>query len=132
MNYLIDTHIVIFALYDAPQLKPEINTLITDSANTVFVSVVSFWEISIKSNLGKMRVEGLIPENLPHLCEQMGFSVIPLTPQEASTYCRLPSAEHKDPFDRMLVWQALQRGIPLISWDRRLACYQSAGAQIIW
>jgi PIN domain nuclease of toxin-antitoxin system len=132
MTYLLDTHVIIFALYNSPLLKPEINSLITDPANSILVSAVSFWEISIKSMLGKFRLEGSSLDAIPTLCEQMNFTVIPLTPQEACSCYRLPATPHKDPFDRMLVWQTMQRGIPLISRDHRLSYYQSLGARIVW
>lgn len=132
MTYLVDTHIVIFALYGSPLLRPHIDSLITDPENTILVSAVSFWEIAIKNALGKFRLEGMTMDDLPALCEQLGFITISLTPQETSSYQRMPLTAHKDPFDRMLVWQALRRGIPLISRDRRLTCYQSTGVRIIW
>jgi PIN domain nuclease of toxin-antitoxin system len=131
MTYLVDTHIVIYALYGSPLLRPQIDSLITDPENTILVSAVSFWEIAIKNAIGKFRMEGITMDDLPAFCEQLGFTAIPLTPQEASSYHRLPLTAHKDPFDRMLVWQALQRGIPLISRDRRLSCYESTGVRII-
>ncbi len=132
MNYLLDTHTFLWTIADSGKLPPSIRDLIVLPTNEIYVSAVSFWEISIKSRLGKLDLGNLASEQFVSIAEEMEFQTISLTAEEASTYARLKETEHKDPFDRMLVWQAIQRNFVIISKDRKFAKFEPFGLKIIW
>jgi hypothetical protein len=81
------------------------------------MSTISFWEISLKSSLGRLVITGFLPEELPNLCLQTGFDIELLSSHDSSTYHQLTANYHKDPFDRMLIWQAISNDYTLISVD---------------
>jgi PIN domain nuclease of toxin-antitoxin system len=130
MNILLDTHFLVWAIGDTKKLHKREQELLTDPGNGVFVSVVSIWEISIKSAIGKMEMAPEAVMALPHAIREAGFELIGLEPDEAATFYRLPRT-HKDPFDRMLVWQAISRKMSLMTRDKELGAYSSAGLRII-
>lgn len=132
MNYLLDTHTFLWTIADSGKLPQAVREIIISPANEIYVSAVSFWEIGIKSRLGKLDLGNLVPEQLVSIAEEMEFQTISLTPEEASTYARLKETEHKDPFDRMLVWQAIQRNFVIVSKDGKFAKFEPFGLKIIW
>ena len=75
----------------------------------MYVSVVTFSEVSLKFALGKIDLRGITPADLPDAATQMGFVLLTLAPQDASTFHQLPGFQHKDPFDRMLIWRTIAR-----------------------
>src|SRR3970040_445508 len=123
MNYLLDTHTFLWAIADSGKLPKPAREIIVSPENEIYVSAVTFWEIGIKSRLGKLDLGNLVSEQLVSIAEEMEFQTISLTAEEASTYSTLKEARyeahHKDPFDRMLVWQAIQRNFVIISKDRK-------------
>ena len=108
MNYLLDTHTLIWVISEKEKLSSQVNQTFSSPDNTFFVSSISFWEISLKFSTGKLGIQGLIPEDIPILLVQSGFQLISLSPDESATCYRLKKTNHKDPFDRMLIWQAIQ------------------------
>ena len=131
MNYLPDTHYLIWAITDTKKLSKKIRELITNPDNRVIISTVSFWEISLKSSLGKLQLTGFSAENLPDLCRRMGFEIETLSPKDSSTWHQLKASYHKDPFDRMLIWQAISNKYTLISADKNIEKYTSEGLKIV-
>ncbi len=132
MKFLLDTHSLIWALFSPDRLSKKVRTAILDSENDVFVSVVSFWEISLKYALGKIEIKGLNPEDLPTAAKEAYFETIELQPREAASFHRLPRIVHKDPFDRLIIWQAIKRDFFLISADRQFSAYQEHGLKLFW
>jgi PIN domain nuclease of toxin-antitoxin system len=96
------------------------------------VSVVTFWEISLKFALGKIVLHGTTPQELPDAAIHMGFTLLALAPQDAATFHHLPRLQHKDPFDRLLVWQSIRQHLTLLSKDTDLRQYQPHGLQVLW
>lgn len=90
-----------------------------DPESVLLISAASIWEISIKSALGKL----VIPDNLLEEAETQGFQYLDVTAPHAWRLRRLPVTEHKDPFDRLLVIQALYEKLPIISDDEQLDQY---------
>ncbi len=127
MKYLLDTHYLIWALTDTKKISKKIVNIIIDPENEIIVSAISFWEISLKSSLGKLRITGFSPEDLPSACMQMGFIIIPISADDASKYHHLSASHHRDPFDRMLIWQAISNDYTLISADRTIRKYIAEG-----
>jgi PIN domain nuclease of toxin-antitoxin system len=132
MNCLLDTHVFLFSLFSPSALSRKAHAILKEPENEVLVSAVTFWEISLKHALGKLRLEGVRADEMPEHCARMGFDTIGLTPQEAAGYHKLPVLKHKDPFDRMLIWQAIQRNIPLLSRDKNFSQYENLGLKVIW
>lgn len=95
------------------------------------VSAISFWEIALKTSIGKMQLIGVSPENFPNACLQIGFEIIDLQAEDTSTYHQLKATYHRDPFDRMLIWQAIRKGYTLISVDGNISKYQSEGLNVL-
>lgn len=118
MKLLLDTHIMLWVMADAPALSGAIRQKI-NRAQEVYVSPVSVWEVSIKAALGKLKIDqDRLMETLP----AAGFLSLPVTWEHADAVRRLP-AIHRDPFDRLLVAQALSEPLRLLTADKLLAEY---------
>ncbi len=118
MIYLLDTHILIWWLYDDPRLQDRHKHIIMDGKNEVFVSSASLWEIEIKSARGNLVID---PEYTEALAEE-GFTVLPIEMRHIIALRELPDY-HQDPFDRILMAQALADGLTLLSVDRHIKRY---------
>ena len=132
MNGLLDTHTFLWAAMSPEKLSRNARDVILDMINDISVSVVTFWEVSLKFSLGKLELQGITPGDLPDAATQMGFDLLMLPPEDAAAFYRLPRLPHKDPFDRMLVWQAICGNLTLISKDAELKPYQAHGLRLIW
>jgi PIN domain nuclease of toxin-antitoxin system len=132
MNCLLDTHTFLWAAMEPEKLSRQAREAILDAANDIHVSVVTFWEVSLKFALGKIELQGITPEELPDAAIQMGFTLLTLAPQDAATFYQLPRFQHKDPFDRMLVWQSICQHLTLLSKDPDLRQYQPHGLRVLW
>ena len=124
VRLLLDTHAVTWALEGGRRLSPVARTAIEDTGNEILVSAVSAWEIAIKEAMGRLEA----PDDLLTAIERAGFIRRPLGFEEANHLVHLPR-HHSDPFDRMLVAQALHDGIPIVTCDEQIALYQ---VQIVW
>ena len=131
MSYLLDTHYLIWAIADSKKISKKIRDLISDAGQEIFVSAISLWEVSLKASLGKMNISGFKPEDIPVICQSIGFGIIELSAMDSSSYHQLKASHHKDPFDRMLIWQAIRNGYTLISADEQLSKYRSEGLNIL-
>jgi PIN domain nuclease of toxin-antitoxin system len=132
MNYLLDTHTFLWTIANSKNISVLASKAIKSPDNEIFVSAVSFWEISIKCRIGKLDLDGIEPEELLSSAEKMDFQFIGLSPEESSTYCNLKEPKHKDPFDRMLIWQAIQRKMIIISKDREFSKFEEYGLKLLW
>ena len=132
MNLLLDTHVFLWSLFTPDKLSEAIIREIKSPKNDVGVSVVTFWEISLKFALGKLELTGVKPEDLPDFAKQMNLEVFSITAAEASSFHQLPRLSHKDPFDRIIIWQAIQRKMALVSKDRDFKTYRQFGLRTFW
>lgn len=119
MNLLLDTHTLIWVLEDNPALSAQARAAIIDGNNTVFVSAVSVWEISIKKTLGKLEA----PDTLLEEIEGHRFTPLDITINHSDRAGKLPPI-HMDPFDRMLVAQAQLDQLTLVTRDSEIQKYQ--------
>jgi len=131
MNLLLDTHVFLWSLFDPDKLSSTVIREIKSPNNEVAVSVVTFWEISLKYALGKLELLGVKPEELPDFADQMNLEILPITAAEASSFHKLPKLSHKDPFDRIIIWQAIQRKMTLLSKDRDFKAYSKFGLKLL-
>jgi len=120
-NYLLDTQAVIWYFDGNKHLPAHIANTISDISNSVFVSRVSFWEISIKLNLGKLKLSVDL-FTLMQQCENAGFFILGLENEHILELQELP-LHHRDPFDRLLVAQCLTEDLKIISIDEVLDNY---------
>lgn len=132
MNLLLDTHGFLWSLFAPDKLSKIAVREIKSPNNEVAVSVVTFWEISLKYALGKLELTGVVPEELPDFTTQMNMEILPITAAEASSFHKLPRISHKDPFDRIIIWQAIQRKMTLVSKDRDFKAYRKFGLKTFW
>jgi len=118
VNLLLDTHTVLWWLSDDPALSETARAAIADPENTVFLSAVVMWEIRIKQSIGKLD----LPDNFGEVLDEQRFAELAVTVDHAHTIAELPAA-HRDPFDRMLVAQAMVERMVIVTRDRSIADY---------
>ena len=118
MNLLLDTHVVLWWLGDDPTLSDAARSAIADPENTVFLSAVVVWEIRIKQGIGKLD----LPEDFGEVLAQQCFPELSITVQHADAIAVLP-AIHRDPFDRLLVAQAIVDRMTIVTRDPFIADY---------
>jgi len=118
MRLLLDTHIFLWAVSGSPLLKPAIRRTI-ESADQVYVSAASIWEVAIKARLGKIEAD---PGELAAAIEASGFIELPVRAAHAAAVARL-ALHHADPFDRLLVAQAMTEPLRFLTADAVLAQY---------
>lgn len=118
MRLLLDTHVVLRWL-SGRELSTAATTAISDPANDIWVSAASAWEIAIKRAVGKLVFDGSISEAQ----EESGFMALSVTVRHAQTAGALP-LHHQDPFDRMLVAQALSEKLTVVTRDPIMASYE--------
>ena len=132
MRYLLDTHTLIWVINDRTRIPKSTLKILADPINPIFVSVISFWEISLKYNLGKINLGKITPMDFPIISQESGFSILEISAEDASSYHKLPLSKHRDPFDRMLVWQSIQNNLSIVSKDKDFDQYSNLGLRRIW
>ena len=131
--YLVDTHALLWSIGRSDELSERVRAIIEDGSNEINVSTISLWEISLKYSLGKLVLGSLTPDQIPTCCERLGFRILPLESQIASTYHLLTRIrEHRDPFDRMLVHKCITAKLTLLSRDKRMEKYRHHSLRCIW
>jgi PIN domain nuclease of toxin-antitoxin system len=119
VNLLLDTHILLWWLADDARLPARARRQIAEEARTVFVSVVSLWEVAVKIGKGKLRAD---LKAIHAQAESSDFTHLPIEPAHVLTLSRLPG-HHADPFDRMLIAQAMFERLSLLTCDTALQPY---------
>lgn len=117
MSYLIDTHILIWLSEEPSRLSPNTTLLLRDMRHDVYISIVSLWEMAIKMNIGKLSITGSLDTIVPDT-----YSLLPLIPTQLNEYVNLPH-HHRDPFDRMLIAQARNHKLTIVTKDPIFAKY---------
>ena len=125
MKLLLDTHVLLWALYDSGKLSPAAKKAIASSV--CFVSVASLWELSIKHSLGKLNLEQSVVE-IAEICEKNHITLLGIMPEHCRRTEELPFI-HRDPFDRLLIAQALEEELALVSKDQYAPQY---GVRTVW
>ena len=124
MRLLIDSHALLWWFEGSSALAATARNAIADPANDVLISIAALWELAIKQASRKLT----LPADLETMVVGEGFSVLSITFVHLRRFEILP-ALHRDPFDRMMIAQALTEGIPIATVDRVFAAY---GVQIVW
>ncbi|MEE4356653.1 MAG: type II toxin-antitoxin system VapC family toxin [Desulfococcaceae bacterium] len=132
MKYLLDTHVLLWTLFDDDKLSEKAESAIKNPDNSIYASVISYWEISLKYAVGKLELDGVTPDALPGYAVSIGIETLNISENLVSTFYRLPRTAHKDPFDRLIIRQAINENIPLISKDGKIPEYQEYGLKMLW
>lgn len=132
MTYLLNTHTLIWALTASHRLSTTVQSIMENESNDIVVSTLSFWEIALKRSVHKLTLDGFTPEDFVYASIAADFEILPLSIDLCSSFHKLSATHHKDPFDRMLIWQALHQKCALITVDRNIRKYTSEGLQVIW
>ncbi len=120
MRYLVDTHILLWHA-ENQKLSPELLEIINNPQNTIYISHVTLWEITIKVSIGKLNLNFNIGE-FERILKENQFTILPFDFMCYQHLANLP-LHHQDPFDRMLIAQAKSEKIPLITHDEKIKLY---------
>jgi PIN domain nuclease of toxin-antitoxin system len=130
LRLLLDTHAMYWYAAGDPQLSPHAQAPIQDATNEVLISPASYWEIAIKVSIGKWIMHRPYEDFMDTCLKVYGFRVLPIEPKHTAKVATLPFPPgHKDPFDRLLVAQALVEAIAIVSSDAALNAY---GVKRLW
>lgn len=122
MNLLLDTATFLWLVSGSEQLSPRVREEIRETSARVFLSSVSSWEIAVKSSLGKLPLPQPAATFVPAMRERLKLDSLPIDEESTLQLERLPSL-HRDPFDRMLICQAIQHGLTLVTPDEQIHRY---------
>jgi PIN domain nuclease of toxin-antitoxin system len=128
MRLLLDTHTFLWWVRGGPGLSRRARSAIANSRNECFVSVASGWEIAIKVSLGKLRIDAPLDRFVPEQLAANGFQPLSIGLKHTARVARLPF-HHRDPFDRLLVAQAIEEELAVATADPIFARY---GVKRIW
>lgn len=126
MPVLVDTHAFLWWCEDSPELSRKARTAMTEQ--DCFVSYASFWEIAIKVSLNKLRLPGIIDRYLANQMSLNGFEQLEIGFRQIMR-CATLERHHGDPFDRLLIAQAMEESLPIVSRD---AVFDAYGVERIW
>ena len=122
MRLLLDTHVFLWFILNDPKLSLNAHNLVVNPVNDILISTASYWEIAIKVSIGKFHIPGSFQPWIDHQITSNSFDVLTISIAHAAKVATLPF-HHRDPFDRLLVAQALTENIPMISADTLLDAY---------
>lgn len=128
MKLLLDTHSFLWFVNNSPDLSANARNHIEDITNEVYLSIVSAWEIAIKTSIGKLQIPVPVHLFIPAQMATNDFRLLPIEIAHLGLVASFPF-HHKDPFDRLLAAQSLNESMPLVSIDAKLDLY---GVQRIW
>jgi PIN domain nuclease of toxin-antitoxin system len=127
MNLLVDTHILIWYIAGNPSLKPKMTDLLEATENDLSISVASLWEIAIKVGKGKLDL-GIEFHELEEILDRLNIQILPILFGDLNVQRTLPF-HHTDPFDRLIISQAINQNLVLMSADSAFSNYP---VQNIW
>ena len=132
MNCLLDTHTLLWMLVTPLKLSQKVTEILSSGNSIKYVSIVSLWEISLKYRIGKLKIVGKRPDEIPTALQKLDINILNLDTVIASTFYKIPENINKDPFDLMLAWQTIKGNFILLSKDKGFDDYQSADLNRIW
>jgi len=132
MIYLLDTHYILWSLFEPHKIGEPVLRILENDSDSKLISGVNLWEISLKYSLGKLDLGDTDPRVLFDSLLESGFEVADVDIQLLVTVYQLPKKEdHRDPFDRLLIWQAISDGYCLITQDQKIEQYRADGLQLM-
>lgn len=127
MNFLLDTHTFLWYLQESDQLSSQAAETLENTDHCLYLSIANLWELAIKLGIGKLKLQNSFHE-LETILEQLSIRVLPITFADTEFYLSLP-LHHRDPFDRMLIAQAINHSLSIVSAD---AVFDAYPIQRIW
>lgn len=124
MGYLLDTHIVIWAIYEPEKITYDVEQILLDRSVPVYFSAVNLWEVAIKAGLGRFDIVGINTNELYQTLKRDLYSELPVLSKHCFVLENLP-AVHNDPFDRLLISQAIAEDLTLITHDKDILKYNN-------
>ncbi len=129
MKYLLDTCALIYMVFDPARLSRQAMDAI-EGENELYVSIASLWEIMIKEQLGKLDIAETSAMELEEICKEMDVRILPVTVHEIDGIRSLPMfKDHGDPFDRLIISQAIDLDLPVITSDKKFGRY---AVRVVW
>ncbi len=125
--YLLDTNALLYFLYDSEKLSKEASEVIYHGNNKINVSIVSLWEIAIKSSIGKLEIKSSISK-ISETCEKEQLDILSIKPFHLDEISKLPPI-HADPFDRLIISQAITENLVIITKDGTIPQYN---VKVLW
>lgn len=129
MRLLLDTHAFLWFIAGSSELSDTARPLIEDPGNAPLLSVASLWEMAIKISLGRLSLGQSFEVLIPQQLALNGVDLLPIDFEHTAAVASLPYHRHRDPFDRLLVAQAMVEGLPIVSRD---AAFDAYGIQRLW
>jgi len=131
MNYLVDTHILLWSFLATDKLSAMAKSILLDETNEIYYSPISLWEISIKYGLKKLSLNGGTPDDFFNELNRSYYHCKTIKSTDLITSYKLPMY-HKDPFDRFLIWEAIRNNFILLSVDETMKSYKKDGLRVVW
>ena len=124
MAYLLDTHVILWTLGDYNHLSQKVELIISDLNSDCFVSIISFFEITIKQNIGKLELSKSIQEYMDEV-QRIGIILLPVKDEYLNNYNNIPLFEnHRDPFDRLILATAFTEKLQILSTNNKFQLYR--------
>ncbi len=125
MNYVVDTHILLWLIKEPAKISKQQLQVLQNPNNQIFISNISFWEITLKYNTGKLNLQGFLPHDLPQVAVNLGLTILNIDAQTMADCYQLSQVDqHKDPFDKLLIWLCINHNYTLVSTDTQLEPYK--------
>ena len=131
MNILIDTNILLYILFESHKLSNKDKYYIFDPNNLIFVSAISLFEISLKYAIGKLTLNKTKPDEIAAILLENNYIIQDIHYKSFANFYKLPLKQHKDPFDRILIWEAIHKGQALLSRDSEFKEYIEDGLTLL-
>lgn len=132
MNYLIDTHCILWSISSPEKLSSTVLKILQDSKNRIVVSSLSLWEIALKVRIRKLEISGFLAEEIPELLDKMNIEILDLTGEQAVNFSKFKVNAHKDPFDLFLIYLSITENYTLITKDSYISKLKLKGFKTIW
>ena len=134
MKFLLDTHVLLWALTNSSMMQDKIKELIMDPKNEIYYSIISVWEIEIKRLMHPDQMS-LTAEAFSDFCRKSGYTCVPVKEEHIIYLEKLKRADgappHRDPFDRMMICQAVKEGMIFMTHDKLLSDYREPVVYVI-
>lgn len=132
MKYLLDTHYVLWSLLEPSKINEKIKEILEDPNKIKNISKISFWEISVKYKIGKLELNGITPEDILAGSQEAGFEIYDLSVEDIASSYKLPFIDnHRDPFDRLIIWQCMQNDLIMITADEKIKEYEKFNLKLL-
>lgn len=132
MNYLADTHLFLWTIFSPKKISKRVRNIANDLEAIKYISIITLWEISLKFSTGRIDLGKILPDDLPNIAKDTGFEILGLDTDTVTSFYKLPKLKNKDPFDRMLAWQAISGNFILLTKDTGFESYIRYGLKTDW